>query len=159
MWRNWQALAIASLATVVEAAGEGAGKFAAPAAAVAPQPIGGGGPGFLQIFGSLLLVIGTIVAIGWFAKRLKAMPRARGGALRIVDEIALGPKERAVLLEVDGARLVLGVGDGRVGLLHRSERAGQSTDSQDLTITDSSFGASGSPGVKFVDLLRQGLGK
>jgi flagellar protein FliO/FliZ len=47
------------------------------------------------------------------------MPRGRSGVLRVVDEVALGAKERAVVVDVEGVRLVLGVGEGRVALLHQ----------------------------------------
>lgn len=163
MWRRLQAIALSGMAMVALAAGEGGdsagGKFAAPVTAVAPQQIGGDGPGFLQIFGSLLLVIATILVIGWFAKRMRAIPRTRAGALRVVDEMALGPKERAVLVEVDGARLVIGVGDGRVTLLHRSERAAEGVAGSSLVNTPASAAGSNAVPAKFVDLLRQSLGK
>lgn len=101
------------------------GRFAAPAIADAdPSTTVGGGA--VQVVLSLALVIGAIVVLGWLARRLRVMPRGRSGALRVVDEIALGAKERAVILEVDGARLVLGVGEGRVALLHRGEASSSS---------------------------------
>ena len=95
-------------------------RFGAPSVASVREPINSGS-GALQVLLSLALVIGAIVLLGWLARRLRVLPRGRGGALRVVDEVALGSKERAVIVEVHGARLVLGVGDGRVVMLHKSD--------------------------------------
>ena len=77
--------------TGVVLAAEETGRFAAPAQAVAPQEIGASS-GFLQIFGSLLLVIATILVVGWVAGKLKALPRRSSAVFRVVDEVALGNK-------------------------------------------------------------------
>ncbi len=154
------AIGLALMGPVVMAAGEGGGKFAAPAEAVAPTQVDGGA-GILQIFGSLAVVIATILLVGWIARRLRQTPRDRNSALRVVDEIAVGSKERVVLVEVDGARLVLGVGDGRVAILHRT--AAMPTSATAPTTGASGSGSSlalgGVNGERFVDLLRRSLGK
>lgn len=137
------------------------GKFAAPAATAAPTPIGTGSS-VLQIFGSLAVVIATILVIGWIARRLRQTPRSRNSALRVIDEIAVGNKERVVLLEVDGMRLVLGVGDGRVAILHRTaslSAGGNATDSGNVAAGGSKLPTSTAGGERFVELLRRSLGK
>jgi flagellar protein FliO/FliZ len=103
--------------TVTSASGA---RFGAPSVASVREPLNSGS-GALQVLLSLALVVGAILLLGWLARRLRVLPRGRGGALRVVDEVALGSKERAVIIEVDGARLVLGVGDGRVVMLHKSD--------------------------------------
>jgi flagellar protein FliO/FliZ len=153
MYRQLQASLMALFAVAVSAAEE-SGRFAAPAQAVAPQQIGVGS-GFLQIFGSLLLVIATIVVVGWVARKLKTLPRRSSAVFQVVDEVALGSKERVVLVEVDGVRLVVGVGEGRVTLLHRSDvpaSEGQLDDAAASLIA-------GPVPPRFVDLLKKGLGK
>jgi flagellar protein FliO/FliZ len=107
----------------------------------------------MQVVLSLGIVLGAILLLGWLARRLRVMPRGRGGALRVVDEVALGAKERAVILEVDGARLVLGVGEGRVTLLHRGDvAAAPATGVADQT-------PSGPVPPRFADLLNKALGR
>jgi len=147
-------LAITLLVSVTQQgrAADEPGRFAAPTEVVAPQAIGVGSS-FLQIFGSLLFVIVTIVVVGWVASKLRSLPRRSSAVFRVIDEVALGNKERVVLLEVDGARLVIGVGEGRVALLHRSER------SVDHPLPNDVASPSAAPPPRFLDLLSKGLGR
>ena len=137
--------------TVASASGA---RFGAPSVASARDPISSGSVA-LQVLLSLALVVGAILLIGWLARRLRVMPSGRGGALRVVDEVALGSKERAVIVEVDGARLVLGVGDGRVVMLHRSDPTAApgraSAGVEQVPATPSSY--------RFAQLLSKGLGR
>lgn len=129
-------------------------RFGAPSVATVREPINSGS-GALQVLLSLTLVIGAIVLLGWLARRLRVLPRGRGGTLRVVDEVALGSKERAVIVEVDGARLVLGVGDGRVVMLHKSEPsavAGAASSGIEQV-------PAGQLPYRFAELLGKGLGR
>lgn len=147
----------AFFAIVVPVASAEGGRFAAPAAAASDAGAAVGG-GAVQLLLSLVIVVGAIVLLGWLARRMRVMPRGRGGALRVVDEIALGPKERAVVLEVDGARLVLGVGEGRVALLHRGDAAAVVADLPAAVPADAPAGASAAQ-PRFADLLQKALGR
>nr|WP_133501807.1 flagellar biosynthetic protein FliO [Lysobacter terrigena] len=71
---------------------------------------------------SLLLVIGLILGLGWLAKRMPGM-KAGGGSsqLKVVASVALGPRERAVVLDINGQQLLVGVGQGGVRTLHTLE--------------------------------------
>ena len=150
------AIGIAALTPVAAYAD---GKFAAPTSpAAAPTEIGTGA-GVLQIFGSLALVIGTILLIGWIARRLRHAPRSNQAALRVVDEIAVGNKERVVLLEVDGTRLVLGVGDGRVAILHRTPTGAVPGAVAPVAPASNNTLPVPAGTERFVDLLRRSLGK
>jgi flagellar biogenesis protein FliO len=116
-------------------------RFGAPSVASVREPINSGS-GALQVLLSLALVIGAIVLLGWLARRLRVLPRGRGGALRVVDE-------------VDGARLVLGVGDGRVVMLHKSDPsavAGAASSGSEQV-------PAGQLPYRFAELLGKGLGR
>lgn len=68
---------------------------------------------------SLVLVVGLILALGWLAKRMPGMQRGAGTAgLKVVASVALGPRDRAVVVDVGGTQLLLGVGQGGVRALH-----------------------------------------
>jgi flagellar protein FliO/FliZ len=68
-----------------------------------------------QLTLSLVAIVGLIFALGWVMKRMKlAGPRGRGD-IAVIDELALGPRERIVLLRVGDAQVLVGVG-GVVGL-------------------------------------------
>lgn len=71
---------------------------------------------------SLVLVIGLILGLGWLAKRMPGMNRGGSSSqLKVVASVALGPRERAVVLDVGGQQLLVGVGQGGVRTLHTLE--------------------------------------
>lgn len=71
---------------------------------------------------SLLLVIGLILGLGWLARRMPGMQRGGGNAqLKVVASIALGPRDRAMVVDVGGTQLLLGVGTGGIRTLHTLE--------------------------------------
>lgn len=70
---------------------------------------------------SLAIVIGLIVAFGYFAKRI--LPRQFGiaggeASMRLVQNLALGPNRFVSLVEVDGRRFLLGVTENQINLLN-----------------------------------------
>lgn len=90
-------------------------------APVAHAPVADAGSIGGAVF-SLLLVIGLIFGLGWLAKRMPGMQRGAGNAqLKVVASVALGPRERAVVLDVGGQQLLVGVGQGGVRTLHTLE--------------------------------------
>jgi len=67
---------------------------------------------------ALALVIGLIFALAWLLRRLPGTGFRPGDGLRVIAGVALGSKERAVVVEVNGEQLLLGVTPGAVSLLH-----------------------------------------
>ena len=64
--------------------------------------------------GWYLAVSALIFAIGWVLKRFKLGNLRSRGAITVLDELALGPRERIVLVGVGDAQVLLGVGAGGV---------------------------------------------
>lgn len=141
--------------TLLIAANEKGARFADPAMAVAERSVTSGG-GIVQIAISLLVVLAAIFVVGWLLRRMKVAPRSRDGHLKVLDEVALGHKERAVVLEADGTRLVLGVGEGRVALLHRYTP--RETSTANLEAAPPEATATLTP-PSFLEILKKGLGK
>jgi flagellar protein FliO/FliZ len=102
--------------TFISSAALAAERFAAPPAAepVAASPAGG----LLQVTLSLLLVLAAVFAAAWAVRRLRSFGRLAPGAIEIVADVALGQKERAVLVQVGKQQLLLGVAAGSVNTLH-----------------------------------------
>lgn len=73
------------------------------------------------MFGSLLLVIGLILLCAWMLKRIGGLQSSGGSLLKIRASLAVGVKERVVLVEAAGETLLLGVSPGGVSCLHRFE--------------------------------------
>lgn len=93
-------------------------------AADGSPPVAGGASflGFLQVLLGLGLVLAAIAGSAWLLKRLGPGQVAASGALRVVGGVAVGPKERVVLVDVGDIRLVLGVAPGHVSTLHQMPR-------------------------------------
>jgi flagellar protein FliO/FliZ len=65
-----------------------------------------------QLTLSLIAVVGLIFAVSWVLKRFKlAGPRGRGG-ISVLDELAVGPRERVVLLSVGDSQVLVGITAG-----------------------------------------------
>lgn len=88
----------------------------APAFTPAPSSAGAVGGGVL----ALLLVVGLILALAWLAKRMPGIGVAGAGnpSFRVVGSLALGPRDRVVVVEVGQTQLLLGVGPGGTRTLH-----------------------------------------
>ncbi len=90
--------------------------FAAPQAVERPTTVGAGS--LAQVTLSLLLVLGAVFAAAWLVRRLRGLGGPGADAIRVVAATGLGPKERAVLVQVGGQQLLLGVTSQQVTLLH-----------------------------------------
>jgi flagellar protein FliO/FliZ len=121
--------------------------FAAPGA-VASVP-GTGVAGLGQVTLALCIVLGAIFLCAWFARRMRNISSGRAGALNVVAEVRLGPKERAVLLQVGTTQLLVGVAPGRISALHVLAEP----------LPPQAPAAPGGDGVSFKSLLRKSLGK
>lgn len=91
--------------------------FAAPAFAAAPAPAELDTGGLLRVCASLAVVIGLILGAGWLLRRLQGGVRS-GAQLRCVESVAVGMKERVVLLQAGEYQFLLGVAPGNVRTLH-----------------------------------------
>lgn len=76
----------------------------------------------LQVLLGLGLVLAAIAGSAWLLKRLGPGQVSASGALRVVGGVAVGPKERVVLVDVGDTRLVLGVAPGHVSTLYQMPR-------------------------------------
>jgi flagellar protein FliO/FliZ len=63
-----------------------------------------------QLTLSLIAIVGLILAISWALKRLKLASPRGSGAIAVVDELRLGPRERIVLIRVGESQVLVGMG-------------------------------------------------
>ena len=87
------------------------------AAPVAAPDINVGGE-LLRVVLSLLGIIALILVAGWLSRRLQRGSGGAGRRIRCVETFALGTRERLLLLDADGKRLLIGVGAGGMRTLH-----------------------------------------
>ena len=79
--------------------------------------------GLLETAAGLLLVLVTILALAWAARRFGRFSNAGKGLVNVLGGISLGSRERVVIVQVEDTRLVLGVAPGRIETLYVLERA------------------------------------
>lgn len=89
-------------------------------AAFAAEPTAPSAAGaMLQSFFALLLVLGVIAGAAWLLKRTQQLHGSANPALlKSISAVAVGPKERVVIVEVGDTWLVVGVAPGQVRTLH-----------------------------------------
>jgi flagellar protein FliO/FliZ len=93
----------------------------------------------------LIAIIALIFALSWFFRRFGRQALTGKGMVSVVGGVSLGPRERAVLLQVGATRLLVGVAPGQVRTLHVLDR-----DEAALTATDD---------IAFGERLRQQMGE
>lgn len=86
--------------------------FAAPAADI---NVGGE---LLRVIASLVAIIAMILVAGWVTRRMQRRPGGGGRRIRCVESFAIGTRERLLLLDADGKRLLIGTGPGGMRTLH-----------------------------------------
>jgi len=100
----------------------GAGVLLTPLLALAEESVAGGSgvsPGHvLSVLLGLFAVLITIGLLAWGSRHLFRLQPAGHGPIRILGSLALGARERVVLLEVGAAQVVVGVSPGRLQTLH-----------------------------------------
>lgn len=104
----------------------GAGKFADPdkSAAVASS----GAAGITHVGIAMLVVLMLVFAAAWAMRKFRFFHQRGQASIEVVQGVSLGAKERAVLIRVQGRRLLLGVAPGQVSLL--TELADDQADDQ-----------------------------
>ena len=72
----------------------------------------------VRVILSLAGIIAMIFVAGWVTRRLQRRPGAAGRRIRCVESFAVGARERLLLLDADGKRLLIGIGPGGMRTLH-----------------------------------------
>lgn len=90
---------------------------AVPPAPTLPAAAPDLGSSALQMVFGLLVVLGLLLGALWLLKRLSQPRGAVAGLMRVVAGVAIGPRERVVILELGNSWLVLGVAPGQVTTL------------------------------------------
>lgn len=81
----------------------------------------------LQVFGALILVISLIFGAAWLAKRLKLTSSVYGQQIKALSALPLGRKEKVVLIESCGKKLLIGVSANAINVLHVFDESDEET--------------------------------
>ena len=98
-----------------------AAESARPAYTPPPSAVSSGS--ILQVIFSLLLVLAAVVLVAWILKRINLPQYGAGSLLKVISGVAVGQRERIVLVEVNDTWLVVGVAPGQVRTLHTMPKA------------------------------------
>lgn len=91
--------------------------FAANAAEAASPAVSAGT--YLQTALALSLIVAILVGAAWLARKVSGGKKFGQGDMRVIGGVALGPRERIVLLEIGEQWLVIGIVPGQIRTLHR----------------------------------------
>lgn len=80
------------------------------------------GTSLIQVVLGLGVVVLLLIGALHILKRLQAPRGAASSLVRTVAGIAVGPRERVVVVEVDDTWLVVGVAPGQISMLHSLPR-------------------------------------
>lgn len=93
----------------------------------------------LQVLLGLIVVLAAIIATAWLLRRL-GVSQMRGNAnMRVVGAVAVGPRERVILVEVRDTWLVLGVAPGRVNAVHQMPKPSDADTAAEIAPASSDF--------------------
>lgn len=130
-------------------------KFAAPEVSQAPTAVGAGS--LMQVTLSLLLVLAVVFGAAWLTRRVRGLGRFGNEALKVVTEVAVGTKERVVLVQVGKQQLLLGVAPGRVNTLHVLDEP-VTPQPSDTVIAPAADGSAPQHPTDFKAILKRSLG-
>ena len=145
-------LSLCAATRVMAAADPAVPAFAS--ASTAPASSAPGLGSLTQVSLALALVLALVFGLAWLLRRVRGTRRPGAPAIDILAELALGPKERAVLLQVDRVRLLVGVGGGQVRTLHVLPEADPT-----LPPGEGARAPDSAAAPSFTDLLRKSLGR
>lgn len=91
----------------------------ATATAADAEAPGISGGSYVQALLALLLIVGLLLGTAWMARKLSGGKAFGQRGMNVVGGVALGPRERIVLVEVGDTWLVVGIVPGQIRTLHR----------------------------------------
>ena len=72
----------------------------------------------LNMFMGLVVVIALILGLAWVLKKYGKLPGNNLVDMKVIGGLSLGAREKAILIEVDNTRLLVGVTPGHIQTLH-----------------------------------------
>ncbi len=135
-----------------------AAETARPAYTPPPSAVSSGS--VLQVIFSLLLVLAVVALVAWILKRINLPRHGAASLLKVIGGVAVGQRERIVLVEVNDTWLVLGVAPGQVRTLHTMPKSALPTAQGGASFNpNGQGGASFNPDGKFQGWLKQMMEK
>ena len=106
-----------------------------PASALAAENVGVPAGTYLQAGFALIFIVALLFGAAWMLRKVSGDKGFGQGGMKILGGVALGPRERIVLLEVGEDCLVVGIVPGQIRTLHRLPKSKLPADATTLTPT------------------------
>jgi len=103
-----------SFVSAIDAADKVVQETPVPLRSVDPLSLGS----ISQMLVALLFVLVMIVVVAWLLKRSGRLTGLNKGRMKILEVASLGAREKAVLMEVDDTKILVGVAPGQMNVLH-----------------------------------------
>ncbi len=91
----------------------------------------------LNMVMGLIVVIALILGLAWVLKKYSRLPGSNQIEMKVLGGLSLGTREKAILIEVDNTRLLVGVAPGHIQTLHVLEQVAEKKSSADVIETRS----------------------
>jgi flagellar protein FliO/FliZ len=85
----------------------------------------------MQLTVGLIIVLLGVVALAWLMKRMSGIQRSASGNIRVLEGLAIGPRERIVLIQAGEEQLLIGIAPGNIHKLHVMEHHIDSSNTTD----------------------------
>ncbi len=89
----------------------------------------------MQLTVGLVIVLLGVVALAWIMKRMSGIQRSASGNIRVLEGLAIGPRERIVLLQAGEEQLLVGIAPGSIQKLHVLEHPIEASNTTDSAST------------------------
>ena len=100
------------------------------------QPVATSTGGGFQVLMILILVLGLMIAAAWFLKRFNTTGVTSGGAIKIVGGIAVGSRERIMVVEVADQWIVVGVTASNINALATMPKQEETLQKQEFAVSN-----------------------
>lgn len=94
---------------------------------------------YVQATLALAFIVALLFGITWAARKVSGGKMFGQGNLKVISGIALGPRERIILVEVEDSWLVIGIIPGQIRTLHRLPRVQKDSAAGDEKIAEAPF--------------------
>ncbi len=89
----------------------------------------------LNMFMGLAIVVALILGLAWVLKKYGKLPANNLVNMKVIGGLSLGTREKALLIEVENTRLLVGVTPGHIQTLHVFDEKLSSTESFNKTLS------------------------
>lgn len=88
----------------------------------------------LNMFMGLAIVVALILGLAWILRKYGRLPGNNLVDMKVIGGLSLGTREKAVLIEVENTRLLIGVTPGHIQTLHVLGTQGEQNSAFDKTL-------------------------